>query len=254
MNTDDKLFCDGKDTFLKWLDFVSIHYQPMCAMPALIPEWMTRKHPNGPVRVWDTESWVANSDDRVTAVVASMLAQGQTRCAGVLHDSVYQIRDYTVRTERGDFRERGLQVYSIAAAVAAVEKFIGERTFKEVLFKNGLPWVFVFNGLPASAEKAAQMKRSAPRGSRIKPFDDDDGTLVVIGDLSGVYERERLLFRSVHGQTAPAKMAEIQRKIAALGPDASAKEKRSLQAALKSAEVLSDATVTLPSENGTFVL
>jgi len=33
MNTDDKLFCDGKDTFLKWLDFVSIHYQPMCACP-----------------------------------------------------------------------------------------------------------------------------------------------------------------------------------------------------------------------------
>lgn len=254
MNTDDKLFCDGKDTFLKWLDFVSIHYQPMCAMPALIPEWMTRKHPNGPVRVWDTESWVANSDDRVAAVVASMLAQGQTRCAGVLHDAVYQVQDYTLRTERGDVRERGLQVYSIAAAVAALEKFIGERTFKEILFKNGLPWVFAFNGLMASPEKLVEAKKAAPRGAAVSPFDDDDGTLVVIGDLSGVYERERLLFRSVHGLTASARMDEIRSKITALHADAPAKEKKSLEAALKTAEVLADATMTIPSANGAFVL
>ena len=38
-NTRDKLFCDGKKTFLPWLDFVSIHYQPLAADP--------RWNPNG---------------------------------------------------------------------------------------------------------------------------------------------------------------------------------------------------------------
>ena len=254
MNTDDKLFCDGTDTFLKWLDFISIHYQPMCAMPALIPEWMTRKHPNGPVRVWDTESWVANSDDRVAAVVASMLAQGQTRCAGVLHDAVYQIQDYTVQTERGPMRERGLQVYSVAAAVAALEKFIGERTFHEILFKNGVPWVFAFNGLPLTTEKLAEARRGAPRGTRAALLDEDDGTIVVVGDLSGVYERERLLFRTVHGLTATTKMEAIRRKLDALPADAPVKEKRGLEAELKSAEVLADAAMTLSDGDGKFIL
>ena len=70
--TDDQMV----DKFLKWLDFTSIHYQPMAAWPAVIPEWVNRKHPNGPVRVWDTESWVANTEDRVAGVIASMRARG----------------------------------------------------------------------------------------------------------------------------------------------------------------------------------
>ena len=78
-NTRDKLFCDGKDTFLPWLDFVSIHYQPLAADPVLEPKWMSRKGEYGRVQVWDTESWVANSDDRVAAVIASMRAMGQDR-------------------------------------------------------------------------------------------------------------------------------------------------------------------------------
>lgn len=53
-NTRDKLFGDGTDKFLQWLDFVSIHYQPLAADPALVPSWMNRKSPYGPVRVWDT--------------------------------------------------------------------------------------------------------------------------------------------------------------------------------------------------------
>ena len=64
-NTRDKLFCDGTDTFLPWLDFVSIHYQPLAADPVLEPKWMNRTGEYGRVKVWDTESWVANSDDRV---------------------------------------------------------------------------------------------------------------------------------------------------------------------------------------------
>ena len=83
-NTRDKLFCDGTDTFLPWLDFVSIHYQPLAADPVLEPKWMNRKGEYGRVRVWDTESWVANSDDRVAAVIASMRAMGQDRDRGHL--------------------------------------------------------------------------------------------------------------------------------------------------------------------------
>ena len=253
MNTDDKLFCDGTDTFLKWLDFISIHYQPMGAMPALIPEWMTRKNPNGPVRVWDTESWVANSDDRVAAVVASMLAQGQTRCSGVLHDAVYEVPDITVQTERGPVRQRGLQVYSIAASVAALEKFIGERTFHEILFKNGLPWVFVFNGLPQSPEKPANARRSAPRRERRllrrgRRHDRRRGrpvgclrTGAALVSLGPRPDRIR-----ENGSGSPA-----ARRDAGGCP---VKTKRVLEAALKSAEVLSDAAMTLPDGSGKFVL
>ena len=86
MNTEDKLFCDGKDTFLQWLDFTSIHYQPLNALSSLVPQWANRKSPLGPVQVWDTETWIANSEGRVAPVIASMRAQGQSRTAGVLHD------------------------------------------------------------------------------------------------------------------------------------------------------------------------
>lgn len=82
-NARDKLFADGSDKFLKWLDFVSVHYQPLAADAAEQPEWMNRKSPHGPVRVWDTESWIANSEDRFPAVIASMRAQGQSRTAGI---------------------------------------------------------------------------------------------------------------------------------------------------------------------------
>jgi hypothetical protein len=254
MNTDDKLFCDGTDTFLKWLDFVSIHYQPMGAMPALIPEWMTRKHPNGPTRVWDTESWVANSDDRVAVVVASMLAQGQTRCSGVLHDAVYQLHNFVERSPRGTTRQRSLHVYSIAAALAATEKFIGERTFKELLFQNGLPWAFVFNGLPLMPDKAEAARKTARKGTKTSSLDEDDGTIVIVGDLSGVYDRNRLLFRSVHGLTAAKRMEEVGKKLLALPADAPAKDKKELTGALKAAEVLADATMTLDNGGGAFAL
>ena len=52
--------------FLKWLDFSSIHYQPLMAWHVLVPKFRERKSPFGPVRVWDTESWVANTDELVT--------------------------------------------------------------------------------------------------------------------------------------------------------------------------------------------
>ena len=181
-NTRDKLFCDGTDTFLPWLDFVSIHYQPLAADAALEPKWMNRQGRYGRVRVWDTESWVANSDDRVAAVIASMRAMGQDRAAGIYAGNVFESQK-----PRIDGQEYAVaQVWAPGAAVAACQKFLGQRAFKEILFKNGLPWVFVFDGLP---EKAGN--------ERTGPANPDDGTVVIVGNLGASYDRNRTLFRSV---------------------------------------------------------
>ncbi|MDE1163382.1 MAG: hypothetical protein PW792_15775 [Acidobacteriaceae bacterium] len=171
-NAREKLFPDGKNTFLPVFDFVSIHYQGLAADPSLIPEWIHRKGATGPVRVWDTESWIANSEDRVAGVLASMRAQGQSRTAGVYAGNVYESRNVKVGGETFPV----VQAYPTAAAIAAAQKFIGQRPFREILFRNGLPWVFVFGGRDGK---------------------DDDGTLVVVGDLTKIYPRDRVLFRSV---------------------------------------------------------
>jgi hypothetical protein len=189
-NTRDKLFCDGTDTFLPWLDFVSIHYQPLSADPVLEPKWMNRKGEYGRVRVWDTESWVANSDDRVAAVIASMRAMGQDRTAGIYAGNVF-----TSQKPRISGKEYAVaQVWAPGASVAACQYFIGQRAFREILFKNGLPWVFVFDGLP---QRAGNQRQGAP--------DPDDGTVVITGDLSASYDKNRILFRSV-GIAKDAKM------------------------------------------------
>ena len=181
-NTRDKLFCDGTDTFLPWLDFVSIHYQPLAADPVLEPKWMNRNGEYGRVRVWDTESWVANSDDRVAAVIASMRAMGQDRTAGIYAGNVFTSEKHRV----GGKEYAVAQVWSPGASVAACQHFIGQREFKEVLFKNGLPWVFVFDGL-----------RPRIGDDRTGPANPEDGTVVITGDLSASYDKDRTLFRSV---------------------------------------------------------
>ena len=170
-NTRDKLFPDGNDKFLKWLDFVSIHYQPLSADPALVPEWRNRKGPYGRVKVWDTESWIANSEDRIAGVLASMRAQGQDRTAGVYEGNVYSSKNVKLGKEIYGV----VQAWPPAAALAATQKFIGQRSFREILFKNGLPWIFVFDGLHSK----------------------DDGTLVIVGDLGAIYDPGRTLFRNV---------------------------------------------------------
>ena len=181
-NTRDKLFCDGQDTFLPWLDFVSIHYQPLSADPVLEPKWMNRRGEYGRVRVWDTESWVANSDDRVAAVIASMRAMGQDRAAGIYAGNVF-----ASQKPRINGKEYAVaQVWAPGAAVAASQKFIGQRAFKEILFKNGLPWVFVFDGLPKKVG-----------GERTGRVDPEDGTIVIAGDLGASYDKNRTLFRSI---------------------------------------------------------
>jgi hypothetical protein len=177
-NARDKLFPDGSDHFLKWLDFISIHYQALAADPSEVPEWVHRKSSYGPVRVWDTESWIANSEDRVAGVIASMRAQGQSRTAGIYYANVYDSKNVKI----GDRIYPVVHAWSPAASVAAMQKFIGQRDFRSLLFPNGLPWVFVFDGLPA--------------GEQNKP-NPEDGTVVVLGDLAKIYEPARTLFRSV---------------------------------------------------------
>ena len=228
-NTLDKLFPDGKDTFLPDLDFVSIHYQPMSALPSLVPSWVNRKIGTGPVQVWDTESWVANSEDRIAAVVASMRAQGQARTNGVYRENVVEYYQPKVDGQTVSV----LQAWSPAAGVAAAQKFLGQRPFQQILFKNGLPWVFVFKGLNEAVE---------------------EGTVVVVGDLGGVYDRNKLLFRTVHGLKNRGEFVRLRNQSAGLTPDAPEDKRRELEAEQQLAEVLDGGSMTLPNPAGEFQL
>ena len=240
-NTRDKLFSDSTDgkydgPFLKWLDFVSIHYQPLAADPSLVPEWLHREGDYGPVQVWDTESWVANSEDRVAAVIASMRAQGQSRTAGIYNGNVFTPM---IRRIGKDSVSVVVQAWSPAAGIAAVQQFIGQRAFKELLFHNGLPWVFVFDG----GTKVGDADPSA--------LNHDDSTLVVVGDLGGCYERARTRFRELHGLK---NFEKIKAARAALAAATDPKEQTLRDAELAAAEVLDGGAITLDDGGGAFRL
>lgn len=230
-NTLDKLFPDGSDEFLKWLDFCSIHYQVMAATPALMRDFIGRKGPNGPVRVWDTESWIANSEDRVGLVVASMHAMGQERAMGVYAGNVYQPQTVTLA---GGKQETVVQAWSPAAAVAASTKFVGQRPFRELLFQNGLPWIFVFDGRPGQST--------------------DDGTVVVAGDLGGCYSRNLLLFRTVLGLKNQARVAELRKQLDALPAGTPEAARKELTAKIEAASVLETGRLTISDGGGQFQL
>ncbi len=181
-NTIDKLFPDDSDEFLPYLDFCSIHYQGLSA-PVLYPEWLSRSHYKGRVLIWDTESWVANTDDRFAAVVASNRAAGYDRSMGTLSRIAVSTLSHnrvamdTIKTDEGNKRiERLIESRPLAAAYGAVQELIGEREFKEILFKNGLPWVYVFRG---------------------KNGNPDDGIVVVVGDIGSLFQKGSVLFNTV---------------------------------------------------------
>jgi hypothetical protein len=183
VNTLDKYFCDGKDDFLKWLDFVSIHYQAL--YPAAgIKQWVHRKGPDGKpsrVLVWDTESWCANSDDRIASALATMFAVGHDRVVGIHSQHVVSPEcTIEVRTASGSQRRTITQAWSAAAAVGGFQHFIGNREFDRILW-HGLPWVYQFKGQPGA-------------DGRPQP---EDGTLVVVGDLAPVFGQNNLLLRNV---------------------------------------------------------
>ena len=179
-NTWDKLFPMGipdDPMWPKYFDFVSIHYQGLSS-PVLYPQWNNRKFNKGRVKVWDTESWVANSDERFAGVVASNRAAGYDRSMGSLSRiaisalSHRRVATDDIRTEKGSEKiERLLESRPLAASYGAVQHFIGEREFKEILWKNGLPWVYFFDGLNGNA---------------------DDGTIVVVGDIEKLFNKATL--------------------------------------------------------------
>jgi len=191
-NTWDKLFGEGIERSPFWpryLDFCSIHYQGLAA-PVLYPEWNRRTHYKGRVLIWDTESWTANTDDRFLGVVAANRAAGYDRALGSLSRiavatlSHHRVATDDIRTKDGTKRiERHVESRPLAAAYGAVQHFIGEREFKEILFKTGIPWVFVFDGLGGNP---------------------DDGTVVLVGELAPLFgggKGRGVLFRTVRSLT-----------------------------------------------------
>lgn len=181
-NTWDKLFGEGLENSPFWpeyLDFCGIHYQGMNA-PSLHPEWINRKHYKGRVLIWDTESWVANADDVYAGVVASKRAAGYDRCIGTRWDYAigYSERNrVTIQTATGAVTQIALpESRPLAASYAAVQHFIGERDFHQVLFHQSRPWVFTFDGL---------------QGNK------DDGTVVVLGDMAKLFNTPSALLARV---------------------------------------------------------
>lgn len=228
-NTFDKLFGDGQDDFLKYLDFCSIHYQGM-APPSTVKAWRDRQGPRGRVRIWDTESWVANVDDRVAAVVATNLSTGHDRAVGIYggniatewHSTGVNVFDDQAKGKRK--RIDVIHVWSVAAAVGATNHFLGERRFRELLFRNGLPWIEVFDGLTGP----------------------EDGTVVVVGDIGEEFGADSVLFRTARGQTERAHKRELRAQLAALPADSPARAR--LEAALAKDEPLSGGSLTLPAD------
>ena len=188
-NVFDKLYATGPDDFTKWLDFQSMHYQGM-STPAGYKPWRDRKDASGkpsPVRMWDTESWVANSDERVAAVLSAYCSVGYDRVVGTFADGfISGVETIKLRTENGTQDKFIKRPWSVCAAVAGFSHMIGDRPFKELLFKNGLPWVMVFDGMPTAADAA----------------NIEDGTVVVVGDLGPAFNAQTLPFRTVKRQDA----------------------------------------------------
>ena len=221
MNTEDKLFPDGKDTFLKWLDFTSIHYQPMGTEPTLNPMYINRKSPFGAVRAWDTESWIANSEDRVAGVIAGMRATGLTRTNGVDHEFARVFEDVNPHVA-GSARITIVQPLPTSGGIAAVQAYIGDRPFKQLVFQHGLPWVMQFDGIGSP----------------------DDGTLVVVGDLGSFFDPDSLLYRQVRGEStvkAAANLALLKAQLTALPASATADQRALLAKAM--ADVASSCTM-----------
>ncbi|GAT32556.1 hypothetical protein TSACC_2955 [Terrimicrobium sacchariphilum] len=230
-NTFDKLFADGSDTFLKWLDVCAIHYQGP-STPSIYRKWIDRDSPRGRVKIWDTESWVANTDDRVAAVIAANRAFGYDRAMGVYFGNVSrEIKKEVELPDKTRQKLHNFDAWSTAAAVGAANHFLGERPFRELLFKNGLPWVMVFDGLKGQP---------------------DDGTIVVVGDMGESFEPDLMLFRQVEGLSTSRERKEIEAKLAAL--PAQSPEREALEKQLQSRPPLQGATLTLKNPDGEFVL
>ena len=230
-NAFDKLFADGTKEFLPIFDFLSVHYQGLSSM-ANVKMWRNRKGYNGRVRIWDTESWVANTDDRLAALVASNRAAGYDRAMGIYGGNIVDERRVRVRQNDGTTREvSAVTTWSPAAAIGASQHFIGERPFKRMLFENGLPWVMQFDSASGGA---------------------DDGTLVVVGDLGEEFGADNLLFRTARGLAELRHKAALRAQLAK--PNLTVAQRKQLQTKLNTPETLSGASMSIAAHGSDFGL
>ena len=238
-NALDKLFADGTDTMLKHFDFCSIHYQGMQSS-ATIKKWVNRKDSlHGRVKIWDTESWVANTDDRVAAVVATNRSAGYDRAMGVYRGNICHTIPQKIRVADGHTKEIEIvHAWSVAASIGATQHFIGERKFKELLFKNGLPWVTHFEGLT----------------NKKNIVNKEDGTLVIVGDIGEEFGAENVLFRTARGLKELAHEAQLKKEIDKLDTATQQSQINKLKSAITKNEVLDGATLFFEDNNGKFRL
>jgi hypothetical protein len=231
-NAHDKLFCDGGDQFLKWFDFLSIHY-PAMDPGSMEKVWAGRK-PR--VRFWDTESWIANSEGQVASVVAALRSAGYDRVLGMMANNILYAKEVDIRTDKGQEKRSIVQAVSLAPALVACTQLLGERPFKELLFRNGLPWVMVFDGLPDANGTS----------------DPEDGTVVVVGDIGAVFTGDWpdwMLFHTARSFKERSRQAELKAKLTALPADAKPQEREAIEKALKAKLPLQGATLTVTASD-----
>ncbi len=232
-NALDKLFADGTDKFLDRFDFCSIHYQGMMAS-STIKKWVDRNSNRGRVKIWDTESWVANVDDRVAAVVATNRSAGYDRAMGIYWGNICEIVNQSYLDDEG--KERTTEIthaWSVAPAIGAAQHFLGERKFKELLFKTGLPWISEFEGLNGKKE---------------------DGTLIVVGDIGEEFGAGNILFRTARGLEEQKHEQHLLQQLALLATRHDQLKIDSILKRIEKDEILSNATLSLNDYNGMFQL
>ena len=225
-NTFDKFFSDGSTEYLQWLDFMSVHYQGNTS-GSTIRLFRQREHENGPTEIWDTESWAANTEEGVAALIAAKASFGYDRIVGIFGGGTMDRLDVDVQQADDEPERRTLPAaWPINAAIAASQKFVGERAFRKLLFDNGLPWVIVFEG---------------EGGER------DDGTAIVVGDLGPAFQDEvpAFPFWMVRGLAEAEDKRRAREQLAALPENAASEEREALKQVLAGFQHLRDARMII---------
>ena len=237
-NTLDKYFGDGSNRFDPMFDFLSIHYQgtdPHTNWRA----WRERKGADGkpnPVLIWDTESWVGNTDDRVASVLATMYSFGQQRAVGIQSQrTVARGCERTVLLPDGKTERRDIvHAFGPAAAVGAFQELVGEdRPFSKLLW-HGLPFVMQFDGKPVSGQANVE-----------------DSTLVVLGDM-GFYNANAVALRTVRSRAELDGKKALRAELAALPADAP--ERAAIEERLLKPWPYSGCSMTLVADGTRFAL